>query len=239
MPAPTTTAPCQTFAQLKRAVAETFLEGQRRAEELKVLTYWKTGQHIHQHLLLNQDRAEYGAGVVPQLARELDADERTLYQCLQFYRAFPILGTCPELSWGHYRRLMQLADPRQRVAVTAEAIRKEWPCAKLSEHVAQINAAARATAGSEESQTSDDGPRPKPRLLTSKLGTPGLFRVVARNDGLAIDLGFKFYRPLEAGASPTLKAGDIVAVDGRGKFALADGATKADLFTYGRDLSRR
>ncbi|MBI4626915.1 MAG: thermonuclease family protein [Verrucomicrobia bacterium] len=38
MPARTITAPCQTFAQLKRAVQETFLEGQRRADELRVRT---------------------------------------------------------------------------------------------------------------------------------------------------------------------------------------------------------
>jgi endonuclease YncB( thermonuclease family) len=238
VPARTISIPCQTFAQLKRAVAETFLEGQRRADELRVRTYWETGRHIHQHLLLNQDRAEYGAGVIPQLADELKADERTLYQCLQFYRAFPILGARPVLSWAHYRRLMQLADSRQRAAVTAEAIKKNWSSAKVSEHVAQLNAASRDADDTEESQASADDSRPKPRLLSSKLGTPGLFRIVARNDGLAIDLGFKFYQPLDAEAASAFKAGDIVSVDGRGKPALAAGATKADLFTYAVKLVR-
>ncbi len=73
----------------------------------------------------------------------------------------------------------------------------------------------------------------KPKLLTPKRGTPGLFLVVARGGRLALDLGFKLYRPLDADTVRRLKLtpGSIVCVEGDA-LARDDTATKADLFTY-------
>jgi hypothetical protein len=57
-------------------------------------------------LLLHKERADYGAQVVPKLARDLGVSDTVLYRCPRFARAFPILAARPELSWAHYRALL-------------------------------------------------------------------------------------------------------------------------------------
>jgi endonuclease YncB( thermonuclease family) len=78
-------------------------------------------------------------------------------------------------------------------------------------------------------------------LLTARHGTPGLFPVVVRPVGLALDLGFKVFRPLSAAEvrAGKLSAGDIVRLEpstppGADDLTITKvpGATKADLFTY-------
>ena len=88
----------ESYEDLRRGVKETLLAGQRRIEAAKVRAHWETGRLIKGHLRLNADRAEYGAKVIPRLARDLDIDERTLYHCLQFAEYFPILSARSELT---------------------------------------------------------------------------------------------------------------------------------------------
>jgi hypothetical protein len=61
----------RTYAELRRRVEAALLVGQRKIEEARVRTYWETGRLIDQHLLLHKERADYGAQVVPKLARDL------------------------------------------------------------------------------------------------------------------------------------------------------------------------
>ena len=59
-----------------------------------VTAYWQIGKMITEDELKNK-RAEYGK-------------ERELRKMCQFYRLFPIGDTLrPELSWSHYRRLLE------------------------------------------------------------------------------------------------------------------------------------
>ena len=88
-----------TYAELRRGVAEMLFEGQRAVERAKVLTYWRTGWLINAHVLLHQERADYGAQVIARLARDLGVDRTTLYQCTLFARYFPIeLNRFAEIS---------------------------------------------------------------------------------------------------------------------------------------------
>ncbi|MBM3834237.1 MAG: DUF1016 domain-containing protein [Verrucomicrobia bacterium] len=82
-------------------------------------TYHETGRLIHEHLLLHKERADYGAKVVKRLAADPGIDKRTLYECAQFYRFYPIVRTCAQLGWGHYRLLCQVAEDEQRARLCA------------------------------------------------------------------------------------------------------------------------
>ena len=124
----------RTYTELRRRAEAALLLGQRQIEEAKVRTYWETGRLIDQHLLLHQNRAEYGAEVVPRLAADLGVNETVLYRCLRFARAFPILAARQELTWAHYRALSQVEDKTQRKAIAAEANLLE--CAALVEREA-------------------------------------------------------------------------------------------------------
>lgn len=93
--------------------------------------------------------------------------------------------------------------------------------------ISLLNAAAEDDAGAPSPADSSAA-----RLLAPQCGTPGIYRVIARGDGLALDLGFRIYRPLDDAEAAGLKDGAFVRLDGRGAITRADDATKADLFTY-------
>lgn len=80
---------------------------------------WLLGKRIAEEELLGEDRAEYGASVIKKLSKELTTaygkgfDASNLYKFTQFYKTFPaILDTAClkstlQLSWSHYRALLQ------------------------------------------------------------------------------------------------------------------------------------
>ncbi|HUR58504.1 MAG TPA: DUF1016 N-terminal domain-containing protein [Opitutaceae bacterium] len=222
-----------TYAQLKRLVEDTLLAGQRRIEQAKIRTYWEAGRHIDAHLFAHRDRAEYGGQVISRLSRDLNAPRTTLYDCLKFFRYFPIVRGRGQLVWTHYRLLCQIEDRAVRQSLEREAERRGWTAEELEPKVRRLNLAAPGSSatGANGSETAPAPPRP----LTAKRGTPGLHPIVASGDDLVVDLGFKFYRRLDHRAP--FKAGDITRLDDRG-VTRADDATKADLFTYRATILR-
>lgn len=58
--------------------------------------------------------AEFGKGF----------DESNLRKMRQFYCVFPIRDALrPELSWTHYRKLMQITDEKERAFYTEESVK--------------------------------------------------------------------------------------------------------------------
>ena len=64
------------YPQLLALVRKTLVEGQAAIEHERVRIYWQTGKHIYDHILQNQDRAEYGAQVFKKLERDLHGNGR-------------------------------------------------------------------------------------------------------------------------------------------------------------------
>ena len=62
MPVALTAVP-RTYAELLRGLQEVLLKGQRAIDEAWVRTYHEAGRLITEHILLNKDRADYGAQV--------------------------------------------------------------------------------------------------------------------------------------------------------------------------------
>ena len=76
-----------------------------------VESYWKIGRSIVEHEQHGEVRADYGTGLLKELATRLTQDfgkgfdERELRKMRQFYLLFKIRDTLrPELTWSHYRR---------------------------------------------------------------------------------------------------------------------------------------
>lgn len=218
-----------SYAELRRGVEAVLIQGQRAIEEAKVQTYWDTGRIIAAHLRLHENEPSYGTQAMARLARDLKVSDSVLYRCVRFVDSFPILARGPKLSWAHYRILIPVADPAQRRSLERAALKHAWTAAQLDEQVRPL----RATADN-EGANEDRPARPAARLLTPKRGTPGLHLVVAHDDGLAVDLGFKLYRPIAAGGGDK---GEIVRVAGE-RVAREATATKADLFTYAARIRR-
>ncbi len=220
----------RTYAELLRAVQAVVVAGRQRIEDAWVRSFHDIGELIAEHLLLQQARADYGAKIFAQLAEATGISKRTLHECVQFYRCFPIVRPGAQLAWSQYRLLCQVVDPRQRAALYAEIQRDFATKADLESRVRALNAALEPAPGEA------GGPAVKRavKILKPRRGTPGLYRIVARDGGWAIDVGFKFYVPLERWPAPPprgLKAGDIVTW-ADGELTPAKSATTPDLFTY-------
>ena len=76
-----------------------------------VESYWLIGQQIVEHEQHGEARADYGKGLLKDLAARLTIDfgkgfdESNLRYMRLFYRCFPIRDTLRhELTWSHYRR---------------------------------------------------------------------------------------------------------------------------------------
>ncbi|MDP1579038.1 MAG: DUF1016 N-terminal domain-containing protein [Candidatus Didemnitutus sp.] len=223
-----------TYADLKKAVEAVVFKGRQQIELAWVRTYHETGRLINEHILQNRQRAGYGAGVFEKLSADTGISKRTLQECAQFQRCFPIPRTCAQLGWAHYRTLCQVADQNARTSLMRDAIKHEWTVAKLVQRVRPLNAALEVEQDDSSSPT-----RAAPqKLLTLKRGTPGIFRLVSRGDALAVDLGFRLYLRLSDEQAEEFSAGDFVTCDARGRVAKASEATKADLFTYSAVVRR-
>lgn len=91
-----------------------------------VLRNWALGKRIAEEELGGEDRADYGEATVDKLSEKLTAcfgkgfSRRRLYQFLSFYRLFPEIVHSASaqsglnLSWTHYRTLLQVKDVNAR-----------------------------------------------------------------------------------------------------------------------------
>jgi endonuclease YncB( thermonuclease family) len=223
----------RTYAELRREVERVVVAGRRSIEVAWVRTYHETGRLIHEHLLLNENRADYGARVFVRLATETEISRRTLYECVQFYRCFPNVRVLAQLAWNHCRLLCQVSDPKQREALLGLAKKEQWTTAALETRIRERNA-----AGEPAPAAADRTVGPARKILKPRRGVPGLFRVVARDDRLAVDAGFKLYFPVAPAAARGLSAGVIARWEDGGDPAPAQAAAAADLFTYRATVRR-
>lgn len=231
--APTAAAVPRTYADLRRSVEEVIGRGRQSIEVAWVRTYHETGRLISEHLLLNQVRADYGAKVIARLSDETRVSRRTLHECVQFYRCFPIVRPGAQLAWNQYRLLCQVADPKVRSELMTQIEKRDWNKADLEARVRAINAGIEATSEG----TNGVAKKSTLRILKPRQGTPGLYRVVRRDGGLAGDVGFKLYLPLSSAEARGVAAGAIVRW-GEDGFSAAKEASSAELFTYQATVRR-
>jgi endonuclease YncB( thermonuclease family) len=224
----------RTFAALVAAVRAALITGQARADRAYLESYHTSGFLIDAHILFFKARADYGAKVIPQLAEALGVGDLLLYRCLRFVREFPILSHGIELSWTHYRLLLEVPDKTQRRALEAATRKNHWKVPELERRVREANAINVTPRPAANAGAAPDTHQP----LVPQRGTPGLHWIVDRGDGPSVDLGFKLYWPLTAEQAKRFAKGDIVRVARDDSIRRADDATKAELFTYAATLRR-
>jgi len=213
------------YAQLLKNVRQTLLEGQEKIERQKILTYWQTGKHLHEHIFPHEGRAEhYGREVIERLSRDLGISETVLYQCLQGYRAFKNLyartnSQALPPTWAHLRAAMRIPDERKRIAFLEQAAEEEWTSRELEIEVRNHNWAERL---------SKDGRQRPPRLPYVCLGSFYTYRIIrpeavhSQAKVLLLDLGFSHVLEMDLFPSCRFGAGTIVTStkDSRGRYSL-------------------
>ena len=106
--------------------------------------YWQIGNRVGADMLKGQ-RAEYGKQIIADLAKQLTAEfgkgwsERQLRYCLRIAEIFPdtkILHTlCSELSWSHFRLIMQIDEPLKRDFYIEICRAEHWSVRQLQERI--------------------------------------------------------------------------------------------------------
>jgi len=114
----------------------------RSVDAHRVAMYWKIGQRIVEEEQGGKARAQYGAGVITSLARELQPEfgsgfsTRQLHQARQFYLRYPIVNALrSQLNWSQYRLLTRIDDPDKREFYELEACRNHWNGRELERQV--------------------------------------------------------------------------------------------------------
>ena len=106
---------------------------------------WLLGKRIAEEELKGEGRAEYGAEIIKNLAKNLTKTygkgftQRNLYNCEKFYEMYPeilqSLAAKSILSWTHYTVLMQVSDPVARQWYEKEALGEMWSVRTLPRNI--------------------------------------------------------------------------------------------------------
>ena len=105
----------------------------RSVDFCRVQMYWNIGKRIFEEEQHGKERADYGAYLIKNLAKELEPEygsgfgQRQLERARQFYRLYPIASTVrSQLNWSQYRRLIQIQDPDKREYYELESVNNAW-----------------------------------------------------------------------------------------------------------------
>jgi predicted nuclease of restriction endonuclease-like (RecB) superfamily len=133
-------------ADLYRSIRDVLLSARVQVRQTvntaMVQTYWQIGRLIIEGEQGGEKRAEYGKGVLPELAKRLTLEfgkgfsAPSLWAYRQFYLEFPILSTAwRELSWSHFRSLSRVKDTKARDWYANEAVNQAWSVRALDRQI--------------------------------------------------------------------------------------------------------
>lgn len=131
--------------QLRDLIRDARQQALRAVDLVQVQTSWQVGRYIVVFEQAGKPRADYGKGLLRNLAERLTAefgkgfDASNLYKMTQFFRLFPNLDAVRlNLSWTHYRLLMRLDDPLARDWYAREAAGQNWSTRQLERQIGTL-----------------------------------------------------------------------------------------------------
>ena len=111
----------------------------RSVDFCRVQMYW---QRIFEEEQQGKERADYGAYLIKNLAKELQPEygsgfsARQLAFCRQFYRLYPIANALrSQLNWTQYRMLIQIPETDKREYYELEAVNNAWTSRELERQI--------------------------------------------------------------------------------------------------------
>ena len=114
----------------------------RSVDTVRVQMYWKLGERIFIEEQKGQDRAEYGAYLLQNVALEIEKEfgsgfsVRQLERARQFYRTYPIATALRmQLNCYQYRLLIQIDDKDKREYYELEATNNNWTGRELERQI--------------------------------------------------------------------------------------------------------
>ncbi len=114
----------------------------RSVDFCRVQMYWQIGRRIVEEEQGGQTRAEYGKGLIKNLAKEIEPKygsgfgQRQLERARQFYIEFPISSTLrTQFNWSQYKLLIGIADKDKREYYELEAANNCWTARQMQRQI--------------------------------------------------------------------------------------------------------
>ena len=130
------------YSEIRKTILETRHHVYTAVNSAMVQTYWNIGRIIVEHEQEGKERAEYGTGLLKNLAQRLTDEfgrgftERNLRNMRTFYQKFPKWHTvCAELSWSHYRLLLKVEKEPSRMFYMEECAKTGWSVRQLERQI--------------------------------------------------------------------------------------------------------
>lgn len=119
------------------------VEAHRAVNSAMVQAYWQVGRILVEHEQAGEERAEYGARLVRQVAERLTAElgkgftHRNLWYMRGFYLAFPKVQTLSaRLTWSHCCLLLKVDNTHIREFYMNECAAAGWSVRQLDRQIA-------------------------------------------------------------------------------------------------------
>ena len=130
------------ISEVRKIIEEARNNAVRSVDFCRVQMYWNIGRRIVEEEQLGNERAEYGAYLIKNLAKDLEPEYgsgfsyRQLAFCRQFYLTYPIVNAVrSQLNWSQYRMLIQIKDSDKREYYELEAVNNCWTGRELERQI--------------------------------------------------------------------------------------------------------
>ena len=126
-----------------RSIIETSRSNAVRSVDFcRVQMYWQIGRRIVEEEQGGSARAEYGKGLIKNLAQEIEPEygsgfgQRQLERARQFYIEFPIASTLrTQFNWSQYKLLIAISDKDKREYYELEAASNCWTARQMQRQI--------------------------------------------------------------------------------------------------------
>jgi hypothetical protein len=131
-----------TYLSIRAILEEARRTAYRAVNVAMVQAYWEIGRIIVEEEQKGAERAEYGKALIKELSRRLTRDygkgftESNLKYMRQFYLTFSNSHALRgDLSWTHYRLLLEVEKEAARNFYMLEAIKNNWSTRELERQI--------------------------------------------------------------------------------------------------------
>ena len=130
------------ISEVRKIIEEARNNAVRSVDFCRVQMYWNIGRRIVEEEQLGNERAEYGAYLIKNLAKDLEPEYgtgfsvRQLERARQFYRLYPIASAVrTQLNWSQYKQLIAIEDPDKREYYELESVNNCWTGRELERQI--------------------------------------------------------------------------------------------------------
>lgn len=200
-------------------------------ERRYVVVYWTVGKAMNRYLKSSLN-THTTRSLAYQLSEDLNIHHRTLEQSVQFYRVYPKLNRRKLFTWSHYRHLISIDSPKERLMWENRILTQDITSKELPELLSQ-------------SRRKRLHLKTKPLLVEPKKGKLYHYRLIKVNTaheapgGMMVDCGFS-NRIMPPQVNWPLNVHRLVLSEktGDGYTLKIANITKEDIFTYRAFIER-